>query len=393
MVTSACRSASWPAAAESSGPERGLGQHRTASSPLSIPAETEPPTDPSMHEPSSSSIQHPAWESFLLETMRNRNAHPKHHPALGQGVACRILFQCQDDGPCDAVIAEVLAEQQVRPSAVQIWPLAASMALERLDVTGRIPLPIKQLTERLHAHPLIRFAECDRAFQPVYRQQAMGPPHAHTISRAQLQSAAVEPSWEPTSARHLLASDMPADPAGAHRDRQSGSLVSEPIPTSRSASAALEAALAGDSSPAAAAAAAAAASGAAAVVDDPIWPAQWDRRVIGLTDRDASGGVGPLQGAWETATDAPGVIVCITDSGIDYNHPDLAANMWTNPGEVAANGVDDDSNGVEDDVHGYNAVDNNGEIMDTDSHGTHTAGIVGAVANNGVGITGIAQKV
>ncbi len=87
-----------------------------------------------------------------------------------------------------------------------------------------------------------------------------------------------------------------------------------------------------------------------------------------------------------------GPIIAIIDTGIDYNHPDLAANLWTNPGEIAGDGIDNDGNGVIDDVHGYNASDDNGNPMDTQGHGSHVAGTVGAVGNNGEGVVGVNQK-
>lgn len=105
--------------------------------------------------------------------------------------------------------------------------------------------------------------------------------------------------------------------------------------------------------------------------------------------------------AWNVVREAPEVIVAILDSGVRYTHEDLAANMWVNPGEIADNGIDDDGNGFVDDVHGINTVGVNGERtpetegdpMDDLGHGTHVAGIVGAVGDNGVGIAGVAWKV
>ena len=87
-----------------------------------------------------------------------------------------------------------------------------------------------------------------------------------------------------------------------------------------------------------------------------------------------------------------GPIIAVIDTGIDYNHPDLKANLWTNPGEIAGDGIDNDGNGVVDDVHGFNAADNNGNPMDTQGHGTHVAGTIGAVGNNGTGVVGVNQN-
>ena len=84
-------------------------------------------------------------------------------------------------------------------------------------------------------------------------------------------------------------------------------------------------------------------------------------------------------------------LIAVIDSGTDYRHPDLAANIWINPHETL-NGKDDDGNGIIDDIHGYNAVDKNGDPSDSGSHGTHVAGTVGAVGNNGLGVTGVAWQ-
>lgn len=94
--------------------------------------------------------------------------------------------------------------------------------------------------------------------------------------------------------------------------------------------------------------------------------------------------------AWDvTHGSRKGPVVAIMDSGADYTHPDLAPNIWTNPGEIAGNGVDDDGNGVIDDVHGFNAAAKSGDPMDDGSHGTHVHGTVGAVGNNGQGVVGV----
>jgi subtilisin family serine protease len=94
-------------------------------------------------------------------------------------------------------------------------------------------------------------------------------------------------------------------------------------------------------------------------------------------------------GAWNTNTGSQSVVVAVIDTGIDYNHTDLAANIWTNPREIAGNTRDDDGNGFVNDIHGYDFVNNDGDPMDDNSHGTHVAGTIGAVGNNGLGVAGV----
>lgn len=84
-------------------------------------------------------------------------------------------------------------------------------------------------------------------------------------------------------------------------------------------------------------------------------------------------------------------IIAILDTGVDIEHPDLSANIWTNPGETN-NGYDDDNNGFADDIHGWDFVNHTGDMHDWNSHGTHCAGIAAAVGDNGVGITGANPK-
>lgn len=109
------------------------------------------------------------------------------------------------------------------------------------------------------------------------------------------------------------------------------------------------------------------------------------RGYTGVMDADIDG----LE-AWGITTGDPDFIVAVIDTGTDYTHPDLANNIWTNPGEIPGNGVDDDGNGFIDDVHGYDFFSNDGDPMDEEGHGTHVAGTICAEGNNGIGVTGVA---
>ena len=140
--------------------------------------------------------------------------------------------------------------------------------------------------------------------------------------------------------------------------------------------------------------------------NDPGFASQWHYRNLGEGNYDFenlnNNHVGAKAGcdvnaleAWKTCTGDPSIIVAILDEGVMYTHPDLAANMWCNPGETVQGAqTDGDGNGYEGDLHGYNFVTESGDITWTDAndtgHGTHVAGTIAAVNNNGRGVCGIA---
>jgi subtilisin family serine protease len=122
--------------------------------------------------------------------------------------------------------------------------------------------------------------------------------------------------------------------------------------------------------------------------NDPFYSNLW-----GMNNTGQSGGTPGIDinapDAWQAHTGSSGVIVAVVDSGIDYNHYELNANMWVNPGETAGNSIDDDGNGYVDDVYGINSITGSGDPMDDNDHGTHCAGTIGAVGNNSLGVVGV----
>ncbi len=124
------------------------------------------------------------------------------------------------------------------------------------------------------------------------------------------------------------------------------------------------------------------------VPNDPMFEQLW-----GLRNTGEGGGVPGMDidavRAWSRTVGSRNVQVAVIDTGIDYTHQDIAANMWINPGEVPGSGQDESGTGYIDDYHGYDFADRDSDPMDVLGHGTHVAGTIGAVGNNGVGIVGV----
>jgi len=120
--------------------------------------------------------------------------------------------------------------------------------------------------------------------------------------------------------------------------------------------------------------------------DDEMFSRQW-----GLANDGENGGLAgadiSAMRAWAVTRGSDQVVVAVIDSGVDYTHPDLVRNIWARPEIIKA--YQDEDLGAVDDVHGFNIVDDNGDPMDDNGHGTHCAGIIGAEGGNGIGIAGV----
>jgi subtilisin family serine protease len=121
------------------------------------------------------------------------------------------------------------------------------------------------------------------------------------------------------------------------------------------------------------------------VPDDPLLAQLW-----GLADPDTAGAGIDAAHAWAIATGDSQTVVAVIDTGVDYAHPDLVANIWTNPGETPGDLVDNDHNGLVDDVHGWDFCNEDNDPADGHGHGTHVAGTLAATGDNGAGVVGVA---
>ncbi|MEK0188204.1 S8 family serine peptidase, partial [Microcoleus anatoxicus] len=123
--------------------------------------------------------------------------------------------------------------------------------------------------------------------------------------------------------------------------------------------------------------------------NDPSYTQLW-----GLNNTGQSGGTADADidapEAWDIQKGNPNLVIGVIDTGVDYNHPDLVGNIWTNPGEIAGDGIDNDNNGYIDDTRGWDFGNNDNNPMDVNGHGTHVSGTIAGKGNNGVGVTGVA---
>ncbi|MGI9470896.1 MAG: S8 family serine peptidase [Rubripirellula sp.] len=125
-----------------------------------------------------------------------------------------------------------------------------------------------------------------------------------------------------------------------------------------------------------------------AVPNDPMFDQQWDMHNLGQTSGTIDADIDAPE-AWDVSTGNGSTIVAVIDTGVDYRHPDLAPNIWTNPGEIPGDGIDNDNNGYVDDIHGYDFFNEDGDPLDDHNHGTHVAGTIAAEGNDGIGIAGV----
>ncbi len=125
----------------------------------------------------------------------------------------------------------------------------------------------------------------------------------------------------------------------------------------------------------------------ATVPDDPRFPEQWALDNTGQTGGTVDADIDAPE-AWDLQTGTD-IVVAVIDTGLDYNHEDIVGNVWSNPGEIPDNGIDDDNNGFIDDDKGWDFANNDNDPFDDNRHGTHVSGSIAAVGNNAIGVSGV----
>ena len=128
------------------------------------------------------------------------------------------------------------------------------------------------------------------------------------------------------------------------------------------------------------------------VPNDPDFNQLWGLNNTGQTGGNADADIDAPE-AWDIQRGSRDVVVAVVDTGVDYNHPDLTGNLWTNSEEIPNNGIDDDGNGFTDDFYGYDWVNEDGDPIDDNNHGTHVAGTIGASGDNNLGVVGVSPNV
>jgi subtilisin family serine protease len=132
------------------------------------------------------------------------------------------------------------------------------------------------------------------------------------------------------------------------------------------------------------------------VPSDPFFPTQWALENVGQSVngfRGTSGADISAVGGWDREQGDGSVVVALIDTGVDWQHPDLSANIWLNTGEIPGNDIDDDGNGFIDDVRGWDFLSGDNDPMDSNGHGTHVAATLGAETDNEIGCAGVAWNV
>ncbi|MEM9102883.1 MAG: S8 family serine peptidase [Pseudomonadota bacterium] len=122
--------------------------------------------------------------------------------------------------------------------------------------------------------------------------------------------------------------------------------------------------------------------------DDSLFEQLWGLHNTGLNSGVADADIDAIE-AWDITRGSRDIVVGVIDSGVDYTHPDLIANLWVNPNEIPGNNIDDDNNGYIDDIYGINTNGGTSDPDDDNGHGTHVSGTIGATGNNQEGVTGV----